>query len=262
VFGVPVWSAAGERAPTRAEGNGIPDGPYFPRILVTRRPGSATPPCHLPILRAGKYAGDEKSAQARSGCMFRHWANPTKTAWRSCIGLSSLCAGLFARPAASIARGDHPPDGAVSPGVSATAYVLRILLAVHFHCDFAWTACPTEAITESKLVRVLFPPNVRECHIQPRPNCWCAMTGRPQKLALEDFGAGGDETMTVRVGSGRTSPSGDSSFRRRRAVGQESWVTACRGLIGEQCERPNPPSNVIAPSAPAKVGLTKREAHH
>ena len=95
-----------------------------------------------------------RSATSPSASTAATSSTATRTAWRSASAAS--CAPACARPGASTCAGaDNPPDDPVSPG-ERYGFVYEINYLRCIHCDLCVEACPTEAITESKLFEFSF----------------------------------------------------------------------------------------------------------
>ncbi len=82
------------------------------------------------------------------------------------------------------------------------------------HCDLCVEACPTEAITESKLFEFSFTNRVDA--VYTRDELLVGDDGRPQKLAWEDWREGEDQHTSAWMRA--TSPSGSAAYE-----GRVSW---------------------------------------
>ena len=95
-----------------------------------------------------------RSARSRSASTAATSSTATRTAWRSASAASS--APACARRKCIYVRGaDNPPDAPVSPG-ERYGFVYEINYLRCIHCDLCVEACPTEAITETKLFEFSF----------------------------------------------------------------------------------------------------------
>ena len=111
------------------------------------------------------------------------------------------------------ARADNPPDHPVSPG-ERYGFVYEINFLRCIHCDMCVEACPTEAITESKLFEFSF--TNRADAIYTKAELLVDDDGTPKKLPWEDWREGDD-----RITSGwmrATSPVGQRRLRGRGPV--------------------------------------------
>ena len=95
-----------------------------------------------------------KQRQARRASTAGTSSTATRTAWRSASAAS--CARACARRSCIYVRGaDNPIDDPVSPG-ERYGFVYEINYLRCIHCDLCVEACPTEAITETKLFEFSF----------------------------------------------------------------------------------------------------------
>jgi NADH-quinone oxidoreductase subunit I len=108
---------------------------------------------------------------------------------------------------------DNPPDDPVSPG-ERYGFVYEINFLRCIHCDMCVEACPTEAITESKLFEWSF--TNREDAIYTKAELLVDDDGRPQELPWEDWKPGDDRNTSAWVRA--TSPSGSAAVE-----GQPLW---------------------------------------
>ena len=102
---------------------------------------------------------------------------------------------------------DNNPDAPTSPG-ERFGYVYEINYLRCIHCDLCVEACPTQAITESKLFEFSF--TNRSDAIYTKNELLVGDDGKPQQLPWEDW-RDGEDTMT----SGwmrATSPAGDHRY--------------------------------------------------
>ncbi len=98
---------------------------------------------------------------------------------------------------------DNPPDAPVSPG-ERYGFVYEINFLRCIHCDLCVEACPTEAITESKLFEWSF--TNREDAIYTKAELVVDDAGQPQQLPWEDWKPGDDRNTSGWMRA--TSPSG------------------------------------------------------
>src|SRR6187200_1833249 len=108
---------------------------------------------------------------------------------------------------------DNPPDDPVAPG-ERYGFVYEINYLRCIHCDLCVEACPTEAITESKLFEFSF--TNRQDAIYTKAELVVDDGGRPQHLPWEDWREGEDADTSAWMRA--TSPSGDATFE-----GQVGW---------------------------------------
>ncbi|HEV2369673.1 MAG TPA: 4Fe-4S binding protein, partial [Acidimicrobiales bacterium] len=98
---------------------------------------------------------------------------------------------------------DNPPDAPVSPG-ERYGFVYEINYLRCIHCDLCVEACPTEAITESKLFEFSF--TNRDDAIYTREELIVGDDGRPKQLPWEDWRPG--EDLDTSAWMRATSPAG------------------------------------------------------
>ncbi|MEZ5264996.1 MAG: 4Fe-4S binding protein [Acidimicrobiales bacterium] len=109
---------------------------------------------------------------------------------------------------------DNDPADPTSPG-ERYGYVYEINFLRCIHCDLCVEACPTEAITESKLFEFSF--TSREDAIYTKAELVVdAQTGKPQQLPWEDWREGDDEFTSGWVRA--TAAQGDADY-----VGRVGW---------------------------------------
>ena len=82
------------------------------------------------------------------------------------------------------------------------------------HCDLCVEACPTEAITETKMFEFSFTD--RQDAIYTKNELLVDLTGKPQQLAWEDWREGEDKNTSGWMRA--TAASGDANF-----TGVVSW---------------------------------------
>ena len=109
---------------------------------------------------------------------------------------------------------DNPVDDPVSPG-ERYGYVYEINYLRCIHCDLCVEACPTQAITETKLFEFSF-TNRADAIYTKDELVVDAETGRPQHLPWEDWREG--EDLATSGWMRATSPSGDAT-----QVGRVAW---------------------------------------
>jgi NADH-quinone oxidoreductase subunit I len=108
------------------------------------------------------------------------------------------------------------------------------------HCDMCVEACPTEAITESKLFEFSF--TNRQDAIYTKAELLVDDEGMPQKLAWEDWREGDDLLTSGWMRA--TSPSGDATFE-----GSVGWS----GELGYGVREPEPTQDVRDASKTVRV---------
>ena len=123
-----------------------------------------------------------------SACTVATSSTATRTAWRSASAAS--CAPASARPSASTcAAPTTTRSDPTSPG-ERFGFVYEINYLRCIHCDLCVEACPTEAITESKLFEFSF-TNRRDA-IYTKAELVVGDDGKPQHLPWEDWRDGED----------------------------------------------------------------------
>ena len=128
----------------------------------------------------------------------RHVLNRYEDGMEKCIGCE-LCAGVCPARCIYVRGADNPPDAPVSPGI---------------HCDMCVEACPTEAITETKLFEFAF--RNREDSIYTKDELLVDNDGRARRLPWELWLGGEDDQTSAWMRA--TSPSGDADYE-----GKVSW---------------------------------------
>jgi NADH-quinone oxidoreductase subunit I len=113
---------------------------------------------------------------------------------------------------------DNPPDEPVSPG-ERYGFIYEINYLRCIHCDLCVEACPTEAITESKLFEFSF--TNRSDAIYTKAELVVDDAGLPQQLPWEDWRTG--EDLNTSGWMRATAPSGNAAF---------TGVTAWSGELG------------------------------
>ena len=110
-------------------------------------------------------------------------------------------------------RPGQPPDHPVSPG-ERYGYVYEINYLRCIHCDLCVEACPTEAITESKLFEFSF--TNRADAIYTKDELLVGDDGQPKHLPWEDWREGDDLHTSGWMRA--TSPSGSAAYE-----GEVQW---------------------------------------
>jgi NADH-quinone oxidoreductase subunit I len=124
---------------------------------------------------------------------------------------------------------DNDPDNPTSPG-ERFGFVYEINYLRCIHCDMCVEACPTEAITETKLFEFSF--TNRKDAIYTKDELLVDTTGQPQHLPWEDWRPGEDQHTSGWMRA--TAPSGDASFE---------GVVAWSGELGHGVRAPEPPQS-------------------
>jgi NADH-quinone oxidoreductase subunit I len=107
---------------------------------------------------------------------------------------------------------DNPPDDPVSPG-ERFGYIYEINYLRCIHCDLCVEACPTEAITESKLFEFSFTD--RQDAIYTKAELVVGDDGRPKQLPWEDWTDIDDVVPHTSAWMRATSPSGAAAYEGR-----------------------------------------------
>ena len=111
------------------------------------------------------------------------------------------------------ARRDNPPDEPGSPG-ERFGFVYEINYLRCIHCDLCVEACPTQAITESKMFEFSF--TNRADAIYTKSELVVDDDGKPQQLPWEDWRKGEDQHTSAWMRA--TSPSGSADYE-----GEVQW---------------------------------------
>ena len=102
---------------------------------------------------------------------------------------------------------DNDPDTPTSPG-ERFGFVYEINYLRCIHCDLCVEACPTEAITETKLFEFSF--TNRQDAIYTKNELLVDDEGKPQQMPWEDWREG--EDLHTSGWMRATAPSGDADF--------------------------------------------------
>ena len=149
--------------------------------------------------------GEGAQAEPRSTAVTSSTA--TRTAWRSASAASS--APVSAPPAASTSAAPTTrPTTRSRPG-ERYGFVYEINYLRCIHCDLCVEACPTEAITESKLFEFSF--TNRADAIYTKDELLVDDDGMPQQLPWEDWRPAA-RTCHTSAWMRATAPSGDAGF--------------------------------------------------
>jgi NADH-quinone oxidoreductase subunit I len=139
---------------------------------------------------------------------------------------------------------DNDPDNPTSPG-ERFGFVYEINYLRCIHCDMCVEACPTEAITESKLFE--FSLTNRPDAIYTKDQLLVDDDGRPQKLPWEDWREGEDVHTSAWMRA--TAPNGMAAYE-----GRVQWA----GELGYGVRDPEPdqPTRDAARASSNTVGLS------
>src|SRR5439155_1498456 len=127
--------------------------------------------------------------------------------------IAALRVGVCPARCIHVRGADNPPDDPVAPG-ERYGFVYEINYLRCIHCDLCVEACPTEAITESKLFEFSF--SNRNDAIYTKTELLVDDDGRPKQLPWEDWREGDDVHTSAWVRA--TAPSGDANYE-----GRPSW---------------------------------------
>ena len=119
-----------------------------------------------------------------------------------------LCAAVCPAKCIHVRGADNNPENPTSPG-ERFGWIYEINYLRCIHCDLCVEACPTEAITESKLFEFSF--TNRQDAIYTKAELLVGDDGMPQHLPWEDWRPGEDENTSAWMRA--TAPSGDASFQ-------------------------------------------------
>jgi NADH-quinone oxidoreductase subunit I len=125
---------------------------------------------------------------------------------------------------------DNDPDNPTSPG-ERFGFIYEINYLRCIHCDMCVEACPTEAITDTKLFEFSF--TNRQDAIYTKAELLVGDNGQPQHLPWEDWRPG--EDMNTSGWMRATAPSGSAEFE-----GVVSWS----GELGYGVRPPEPSQQV------------------
>jgi NADH-quinone oxidoreductase subunit I len=145
---------------------------------------------------------------------------------------------------------DNPPDDPVSPG-ERYGFIYEINFLRCIHCDLCVEACPTEAITESKLFEFSF--TNRSDAIYTKDELLVDDDGRPRQMPWEHWAPGEDEPTSAWMRA--TSASGAAAYE-----GQVAWS----GELGYGVRAPERGQALevelgATPAAAAEIELAVRE---
>ena len=119
----------------------------------------------------------------------RHVLNRYEDGMEKCIGCE-LFAGVCPANCIYVRGADNPEDNPVSPG-ERYGFIYEINYLRCIHCDLCVEACPTQAITETKLFEFSF--TNREDAVYTKDELVVdETTGLPQHLPWEDWRPGED----------------------------------------------------------------------
>src|ERR1044072_3874429 len=148
----------------------------------------------------------------------RHVLNRYEDGMEKCIGCE-LCAGVCPARCIYVRGADNPDDAPVSPG-ERYGFVYEINSLRRIHCDLCVEACPTEAITETKLFEFSF-TNRRDA-IYTKRELLVDDDGRAQRMPGEHWGGDEDERASAWVRA--TAPNGEDAYEGRVAWSPELGV--------------------------------------
>ena len=151
----------------------------------------------------------------------------TRTAWRS-ASAASCAPGCVPAKCIYVRGADNDPETPSSPG-ERYGYVYEINYLRCIHCDLCVEACPTEAITESKLFEFSF--TNRQDAIYTKTELLVDDDGQPRRMPWEDWREGEDRDTSgwMRATSPKATPTSWA-----RSAGAASSATASAP--------PNPPT--------------------
>jgi NADH-quinone oxidoreductase subunit I len=145
-------------------------------------------------------------------------------AWKSASAANYVQACVPAR--CIYVRGkDNDPMNPTSPASVSVFYEINYLRCIH--CDLCVEACPTEAITETKMFEFSF--TNRQDAIYTKNELLVGDDGLPQHLPWEDWRPG--EDMDTSGWMRATAPSGDATFE---------GITSWSGELGYGVRTPEP----------------------
>ena len=169
-----------------------------------------------------------EARRSRRACTAVTSSTATRTAWRSASAAS--CARACARRTCIYVRGaDNPIDDPVSPG-ERYGFVYEINYLRCIHCDLCVEACPTEAITETKLFEFSF--TNRADAIYTKDELLVGDDGRAKRMPWELWIGGEDDDTSAWMRA--TSSGGDADVRGPRRAGRASSASACARPSGRR----------------------------
>ena len=170
----------------------------------------------------------------------------TRTAWRSASAAS--CAPVCALPVASTCGADNDPDDPTSPG-ERFGYVYEINYLRCIHCDLCVEACPTEAITETKLFEFAF--TNRADAIYTKDELVVDDDGRPQQLPWENWDGGFDPAENTSGWMRATSPGATPEFEGIVAwAGELGYGVRPPRVARRRLDSDRPPLRSMRPMTP------------
>ena len=163
------------------------------------------------MFRRGKSEKRDEKIEKPERLHGRHVLNRYEDGMEKCIGCE-LCAGVCLARCIYVRGRDNDPADPTSPG-ERYGYVYEINYLRCIHCDLCVEACPTEAITESKLFEFSF--TSREDAIYTKDELVVGDDGRPKRLPWEDWRVGDDQFTSGWVRA--TAPQGSAAYENRVA---------------------------------------------
>ena len=154
---------------------------------------------------------EAEAAEAGAASTAATSSTATRTAWRSASAAS--CAPACARPAASTCAAPTTRRTTRCRPGERYGFVYEINYLRCIHCDLCVEACPTEAITESKLFEFSF--TNRSDAIYTKDELLVDDDGKPQQLPWEDWRRA--RTSHTSAWMRATSPSGAAAYEGRVA---------------------------------------------
>ena len=136
----------------------------------------------------------------------RHVLNRYEDGMEKCIGCE-LCAGVCPARCIYVRGADNDPADPVSPG-ERFGFIYEINYLRGIHCDLCVEACPTEAITETKMFEFSF--TNRQDAIYTKTELVVDDDGNAQRLAWEDWRDGEDAHTSAWVRA--TAPAGQARY--------------------------------------------------
>ena len=182
----------------------------------------------------------------------RHVLNRYEDGMEKCSGCE-LCAGVCRARCIYVRGADNPPEDPVSPG-ERYGFVYEINYLRCIHCDLCVEACPTEAITESKLFEFSF--TNRDDAIYTKHELVVDDNGVPKKLPWEDWREGEEVHTSAWVRA--TSPNGAAAYEGVVAWSGDLGFGVRPGEKGQSGETSLPSTANEAERAPTVDEATKR----